>query len=339
LDASGTPYRCLSFAELPNGDPEDLNPTFENGQKCVRWPYSKSVWKAFLAPLKTANPPIKKRIAVGTELQNFLDYPKLLTDTAQWNNAVLNLSHLLAAMKETDPSLIWVNDNEPYGNAPLTDYSKEFFKTEGSSLYPGIPQSEIRARLTVLAKSWGTKIGQAIAANASGITVLTLHGPYEGILEFDTANPASLAVMQRIAGAQLYPTTNELAAWMFSGMIEASPSANHVDGGELYELKLGKMQDSATTRKGLYTNIADVSKVRMPFASNQAAWSKLQIGFGFSSWARFNAGGPTEYAKKVMEGVRAASPGGIVWAYKEDTGTDGYSATNPYNVALKAAGF
>jgi Ricin-type beta-trefoil lectin domain-like len=343
-DATGVPYSCLTFAELPNGDPEDLNPTTDaNGHKCVRWPYSKSVWKAFLAPLKTANPPITKRIAVGTELQDFFDYPALLTDTARWNHIITNIQHFLAAMKETDPTYIWVNDNEPYGRAPLTDYSKEFFKTVGSSFYPSIPQSEIRARLTVLAKSWGTKIGQAIASNAPNISVLTLHGPYEGILQFDVDvnDPTSVAapIMKAIAGSQLYPPTNELAAWMFSGMIEASPTANHIDGGELYELKLGKMQASATTRKGLYNNIADTSKVSLSFASNQAAWSKVQIGFGLSSWARFNTGGPLEYAQKVMEATRAASANGIVWAYKEDTGTDGYSLTNPYNVALKNAGF
>jgi hypothetical protein len=343
-DAAGVPYSCLTFAELPNGDPEDLNPTTDaSGRKCVRWPYSKSVWKAFLAPLKTANPPITKRIGVGTELQDFFDYPALLTDTARWNQVITNIQHFLAAMKETDPTYIWVNDNEPYGRVPLTDYSKEFFKTVGSSFYPSIPQSEIRARLTVLAKSWGTKIGQAIASNAPNISVLTLHGPYEGILQFDVGvnDPTSVAapIMKAIAGSQLYPPTNELAAWMFSGMIEASPTVNHIDGGELYELKLGKMQASATARKGLYNNIADTSKVSLPFASNQAAWSKVQIGFGLSSWARFNTGGPLEYAQKVMEATRAASANGIVWAYKEDTGTDGYSLTNPYNVALKNAGF
>jgi Ricin-type beta-trefoil lectin domain-like len=343
-DEAGVPYSCLTFAELPNGDPEDLNPTTDaNGQKCVRWPYSKSVWKVFLAPLKTANPKITKRIAVGTELQDFFEYPVLLTDTVRWNQIITNIQHFLAAMKETDPTYIWVNDNEPYGRAPLTDYSKEFFKTVGSSFYPSIPQSEIRTRLTVLAKSWGTKIGQAIASNAPNISVLTLHGPYEGILQFDVAinDPTSITapIMKAIAGSQLYPPTNELAAWMFSGMIEASPTANHIDGGELYELKLGKMQASATTRKGLYNNIADTSKVSLPFASNQAAWSKVQIGFGLSSWARFNTGGPLEYAQKVMEATRAASVNGIVWAYKEDTGTDGYSLTNPYNVALKNAGF
>lgn len=343
-DEAGVPYSCLNFAELPNGDPEDLNPTTDaNGQKCVRWPYSKSVWKAFLAPLKTANPPITKRIVVGTELQDFFDHPALLTDTVRWNQVIINIQHFLGAMKETDPTYIWANDNEPYGRIPITDYSKEFFKTGGSSLYPSIPQSEIRARLTVLAKSWGTKIGQAIASNAPNITVLTLHGPYESILQFDVAinDPTSITapIMNAIAGSQLYPPTNELAAWMFSGMIEASPSANHVDGGELYELKLGKMQASATARKGLYNNIADTSKVSLPFASNQVAWSKVQIGFGLSSWARFNTAGPSEYAKKVMEATRAASANGIVWAYKEDTGTDGYSPTNPYNVALKAAGF
>jgi Ricin-type beta-trefoil lectin domain-like len=343
-DAAGVPYSCLTFAELPNGDPEDLNPTTDaSGHKCVRWPYSKSVWKAFLAPLKTANPPITKRIVVGTELQDFFDYPALLTDTARWNQVITNIQHFLAAMKETDPTYIWVNDNEPYGRVPLTDYSKEFFRTVGSSIYPSIPQSEIRAHLTVLAKFWGTKIGQAIASNAPNITVLTLHGPYEGILQFDVDinDPTSITVpiMKTIAGAQLYPQTNELAAWMFSGMIEASPTANHVDGGELYELKLGKMQASATARKGLYDNIADTSKVSLPFASNQAAWSKVQIGFGFSSWGRFNTEDPLEYAKKVMEATRAASANGIVWAYKEDTRVDGYSLSNPYNVALKNAGF
>jgi hypothetical protein len=339
-DAAGVPYSCLTFAELPNGDPEDLNPTTDaSGHKCVRWPYSKSVWKAFLAPLKTANPAITKRIVVGTELQDFFDYPALLTDTARWNQVITNIQHFLAAMKETDPTYIWANDNEPYGRVPLTDYSKEFFRTVGSSIYPSIPQSEIRARLTVLAKSWGTKIGQAIANNAPNIMVLTLHGPYEGIMQFDVSNPVSDLVMNKIAGSQLYPETNELAAWMFSGMIEASPTANHIDGGELYELKLGKMQDSATTRKGLYNNIVDTSKVSLPFASNQTAWSKVQIGFGLSSWARFNTGGPLEYAQKVMEATRAASANGIVWAYKEDTGIDGYSLSNPYNVALKNAGF
>jgi Ricin-type beta-trefoil lectin domain-like len=343
-DEAGVPYSCLTFAELPNGDPEDLNPTTDaSGQKCVRWPYSKSVWKSFLAPLKTANPPIKKRIVVGTELQDFFDYPALLTDTTRWNQVIINIQHFLAAMKETDPTYVWANDNEPYGRAALTDYSKEFFRTVGSSLYPSIPQNEIRARLTVLAKSWGTKIGQAIASNAPNITVLTLHGPYEGIMQFnvDIDDPTSITapIMKTIAGMQLYPETNELAAWMFSGMIEASPTANHVDGGELYELKLGKMQASATARKGLYNNIADTSKVSLPFASNQAAWSKVQIGFGFSSWQRFNTGGPLEYAKKVMESTRAASANGVVWAYKEDTGSDGYSLTNPYNVALKNAGF
>jgi Ricin-type beta-trefoil lectin domain-like len=339
-DATGVAYSCLTFAELPNGDPEDLNPTTDaSGQKCVRWPYSKSVWKAFLAPLKTANPPITKRIVVGTELQDFFDDPALLTDTVRWNQVIINIQHFLGAMKETDPTYIWANDNEPYGRAPLTDYSKEFFRTVGSSFYPSIPQSEIRTRLTVLAKSWGTKIGQAIASNAPNITVLTLHGPYEGIMQFDVSNPVSDLVMNKIAGSQLYPETNELAAWMFSGMIEASPIANHIDGGELYELKLGKMQDSATTRKGLYNDIADTSKVSLPFASNQTAWSKVQIGFGLSSWARFNTGGPLEYAKKVMEATRAASANGIVWAYKEDTGSDGYSLSNPYNIALKAAGF
>jgi Ricin-type beta-trefoil lectin domain-like len=343
-DAAGVPYSCLSFVELPNGDPEDLNPRMDvSGQKCVRWPYSKSVWKAFLAPLKTANPKITKRIAVGTELQDFFDYPALLTDTAHWNQIITNIQHFLAAMKETDPTYIWVNDNEPYGRAPLTDYSKEYFKTVGSSFYPSIPQSQIRSRLTVLAKSWGSKIGQAIANNAPNITVLTLHGPYEGILQFDVgindSTSVAAPIMNAIAGSQLYPPTNELAAWMFSGMIESSPTVNHIDGGELYELKLGKIRASATARKGLYNNIADTLKVSLPFASNQAAWSKVQIGFGFSSWLRFNTGGPLEYAQKVMEATRAASANGIVWAYKEDTGIDGYSLRNPYNVALKNAGF
>jgi Ricin-type beta-trefoil lectin domain-like len=330
---------CPSFSELPNGDPEDPNPrTDAQGNKCIPWPFSKSVWKAFLAPLKTANPKINKRIVVDTETNDFVKDPPLFTDTARWNKIISNIQNFLAAMHESDPSYIWGNDNEPY---PFpSDYHLEFYRTNGSSLYPSIPDNELKSRLTVLAKGWGTKIGQAIASNAPNITVLTLHGPYEALFEFDTTAPAAIALMNAIAGAQLYPESNELAAWMFSGMIEASPNANHVDGGELYELKLGAMKASADARKDLYANaVGDATRIRLPFASNAAVWKKVQIGFGLDGTAPYNPGGPSEFAKKVMEAVAAASPNGVVWAYYDDADSNDFLPASPYNTALKNAGF
>ena len=336
---NGQDVPCLLYSELPNGDPEDINPKLDaNGNKCVPWPYSKSVWKAFLAPLKTANPAISKRIVVSTQTNDFVANPPLLTDTPRWNKIITNIQNFLGAMKESDPSYIWANDNEQYPYP--SDYRKEFYRTNGSSLYPSIPDSELKSTLTALAKGWGTKIGQAIASNAPNITVLTLHGPYEAVSEFDTTAPAAIAIMNNIAGMQLYPESNELHAWIFSGMIEASQNANHVDGGELYELKLGKMKASFDARKDLYTNaIGDASRIRLPFAANAAAWNKLQIGFGLDGVDSFNPGGPTEFAAKIMEAVRAASPNGIVWAYSDDTAVDNYAPSSPINLALKNAGF
>ena len=330
---------CLLYSELPNGDPEDTNPKLDaNGNKCVPWPYSKSVWKAFLAPLKTANPAINKRIVVSTQTNDFVANPPLFTDTVRWNKIITNIQNFLGAMKESDPGYIWANDNEQYPYP--SDYRLEYYRTNGSSLYPNIPDSELKSTLTTLAKGWGTKIGQAIASNAPNITVLTLHGPYEAVSEFDTTAPAAIAIMNNIAGTQLYPESNELHAWIFSGMIEASPNANHVDGGELYELKLGKMKASFEARKDLYANaIGDASRIRLPFAANAAAWNKLQIGFGLDGVDSFNPGGPTEFANKIMEAVRAASPNGIVWAYSDDVAVDNYAPSSPINLALKNAGF
>jgi hypothetical protein len=336
---SGVLVDCPLFSEVPNGDPEDPNPrTDAQGNKCIPWPFSKSVWKAFLAPLKTANPKINKRIVVDMETTDFINDPPLFTDTVRWNKIITNIQNFLAAMRESDPSYVWGNDNEPY---PFpSDYHLEYYRTNGSSLYPSIPDNELKSRLTVLAKGWGTKIGQAIASNAPNITVLTLHGPYEALFEFDTTAPAAIALMNNIAGAQLYPESNELHAWMFSGMIEASPNANHVDGGELYELKLGKMKASADARKDLYANaIGDATRIRLPFASNAAVWKKVQIGFGLDGTAPYNPGGPSEFAKKVMEAVAVASPNGVVWAYYDDVDSNDFLPTSPYNTALKNAGF
>jgi Ricin-type beta-trefoil lectin domain-like len=336
---NGQDVPCLLYSELPNGDPEDTNPKLDaDGNKCVPWPYSKSVWKAFLAPLKTANPAINKRIVVSTQTNDFVANPPLFTDTPRWNKIITNIQNFLGAMKESDPSYIWANDNEQYPYP--SDYRLEYYRTNGSSLYPSIPGDQLKSTLTALAKGWGTKIGQAIASNAPNITVLTLHGPYEAVFEFDTTAPTAIALMNNIAGMQLYPESNELHAWVFSGMIEASPNANHVDGGELYELKLGKMKASFDARKDLYANaIGDASRIRLPFAANAAAWNKLQIGFGLDGVASFNPGGPTEFAGKIMEAVRAASPKGIVWAYSDDTEVDNYAPSSPINLALKNAGF
>jgi hypothetical protein len=275
---------------------------------------------------------------VSTQTNDFIADPPLLTDTVRWNKIITNIQNFLGAMKESDPSYIWANDNEQYPYP--SDYRLEYYRTNGSSLYPSIPDNELKSRLTALAKGWGTKIGQAIANNAPNITVLTLHGPYEALFEFDVPNPVTDALMNTIAGAQLYPESNELHAWMFSGMIEASPNANHVDGGELYELKLGKMKASFDARKDLYANaIGDASRIRLPFAANAAAWNRLQIGFGLDGVSAFNPGGPTEFAQKIMEAVRAASPNGIVWAYSDDTAVDNYAPSSPINLALKNAGF
>jgi hypothetical protein len=279
-------------------------------------------WRKGLAALRAAG--VTKRIYVKTEMSNFVNAPPLFTNDAHWNNIIIpNIVDLLTVLAEAKYD--WVNDNEPYPWAP--EYRKEFYRdpAEGD-LYPGRAPAEVRN----LAYAWGEKIGAAIASKHPSCTVVTLHGPYEAIPGAD-----SFKIARGGQGGQLFPTSYSLAGELFAGMYESSASANHVDGGELYNLRsAGEFQLSSDTRAALY---ADPSK--LPFAKKPAQWRTLERGFGI--WSQASQGytmSPSEFTTATKNAIAAATPKAVVWLYIDDQQKAVYDLGHPFTKSLHDAG-
>jgi hypothetical protein len=284
--------------------------------------HSADEWRQGLAALRKSG--ITKSVYVKTEASNFVAAPPLFTNTAQWNDIIIpNIVDLLTVLGEAKYN--WVNDNEPYPWAP--EARKEFYRDPADSdLYAGKAPADVRN----LAYSWGQKIGAAIASKHPTCTVVTLHGPYEAIPSAD-----SFKIARGGQGGELFPTSYALAGWLFAGMYENSGSANHVDGGELYNLRTAsEFQLSSDTRAALY---ADSSK--LPFAKTPAQWRGLERGFGI--WSQAYQGytmSPSEFTAATKNAIAAATPKAVVWLYIDDQQKAVYDLGHPFTKSLRDAG-